>query len=281
MNKDLILGAYVNYEYDQLQYWINSIKRSGFIGDVVVLVGNTSVSTVEKLIQKGVKILSLGRNEETKRFEYIPTGPYPIHDDRFYWFYSFLNNENRWKDYNRVITVDMKDLIFQINPTEWLDDNLISKLIIGSECLTYENEPWGRQNLIDVKGPLYHNFKDKTILNVGIIAGESEYMKDLMLLGYNRTSLVEQANLNILLQSKPFSDITHYARMHSGFACHLGTTMDPSKIDQFKPYLLEPEPIWDETNSVMKTRHGQLFCAVHQYDRVPHVKQAIETKYHD
>ena len=31
--KDLIIGAYTNYNWDQIKYWVNSIEKSGFTGD--------------------------------------------------------------------------------------------------------------------------------------------------------------------------------------------------------------------------------------------------------
>mgnify|MGYP003352602079 CR=1 FL=1 len=37
MAKDLIIGAYANYKFDLLKPWINSIKETGFQGDIVLI----------------------------------------------------------------------------------------------------------------------------------------------------------------------------------------------------------------------------------------------------
>ena len=38
--KDLIIGGASNYTWDQLKYWVNSIKLSGFKGDIVLVATN-------------------------------------------------------------------------------------------------------------------------------------------------------------------------------------------------------------------------------------------------
>lgn len=275
--KDLLLGAFTGYDYNQLQYWINSIKQTGFDGDIVVVVGEASFSTVEKLIQKGVKIIAFARDEQNHRFIYSPS--YPIHDERFFCFYTFLNAH--WQEYRYVMISDMKDVIFQKNPVLWLEKNLNNKIIVTSECITYENEPWGRQNLMDACGPLYEYFKDKCIYNVGFMAGHAEYMKDLCLAGYRRISLVEQANLNVMFHMKPWKDVIHFSPASEGFVANLGTTMDPTKIDQYRPFLLEPEPIILTNNgrAEVATSNETVFYVVHQYDRVPKLKEQWEKYY--
>jgi hypothetical protein len=64
-----------------------------------------------------------------------------------------------------------------------------------------------------------------------------------------------------------------------GWACQLGTTADPSKLEQFKPFLLEPSPIM--VDGEVATSSGNVFTIVHQYDRVPEWKKVIEEKYND
>lgn len=282
--KNLILGAFSNYDYSQLQYWVNSIKRSGFEGDVVVVVGNATFATVEKLIQKGVKIIAFEKDDENHVFKY--TSGLPIQTERFFHFWNFL--KDHWQDYDNVITVDMKDVVFQTNPFDWLQEYMLSEIIVGSECLTYENEPWGRENLKQGFGQYFYDwFKGNTIYNVGVIGGESEYIKDLCLnifqMSTNRPiPIVEQAAFNALIQTVPYWDIVHFTDMREGWVVHLGTVMDPTKIDQFRPHLLEPEPkIIDDDGLVVCTNEGERMCIVHQYDRVPKLKLSIENQYGD
>ena len=128
----------------------------------------------------------------------------------------------------------------------------------------------------------YEEFKNNIIYNVGTLGGTSEYMKDLALNIFlsamqRRIPIVDQAVFNVLIQTQPFKDITKFADMRDGWACQAGTIVDPSKIAQFKPYLLEDEPVFKD--GIVYTSDGEKFTIVHQYDRVPEWKEAIEKRY--
>jgi hypothetical protein len=68
-----------------------------------------------------------------------------------------------------------------------------------------------------------------------------------------------------------------YAKSEHGWACQLGTTADPTKLEQFKPFLLEELPKLDGDKVVTST--GLEYTIVHQYDRVPEWRELIEKKY--
>ena len=286
--KDLLLGCFSGYDYKQLQYWINSIKMSGFEGDVVVIVGNASYATVEKLVQKGVKIVAFGRDEAKHQFVYTPTGP--IQTERFFYFWNFL--KDRLDDYRYVIITDMKDVIFQTNPSKYLEqyanleDFSKTHLLVSSECLLYKDEPWGRENLQQGFGPVVYNaLCNNFIYNVGIIAGTPTYVKDLCLAIYTMSinrpiAIVEQAAFNVILSWTPLDDCTQYMDLADGWAAHLGTVMDPDKIESFRPHLLEPEPHLEKDHIVCNSS-GDVICVVHQYDRVPALKAMYESYYGD
>jgi len=62
-----------------------------------------------------------------------------------------------------------------------------------------------------------------------------------------------------------------------GWACQAGTTIDPSKINAFKPKLLEPQPIWKDGEAC--TTAGKVHAVLHQYDRVPEWKATVEKRF--
>ena len=45
MAKDLIIGGASGYNWDQLKYWVNSINKTGFKGDVVIVATKDRKST--------------------------------------------------------------------------------------------------------------------------------------------------------------------------------------------------------------------------------------------
>jgi hypothetical protein len=279
--KSLIIGAITNYDFDKVAPWVKSINETGFVGDKIMIVFNSTLETVEKLVQHDFKVVVVGtEDKENKKFTY--QSGLPIHVERFFHIYNIL--KDNWEYYDYVITTDVKDIIFQSNPVDWLKENLNGKkLVAGSEAIQYMNELWGNQNLLETYGQYFHNqFKDCEIYNVGTLGGESEYMKDLclniFLSAVNRPiPIVDQAVFNVLIQTLPFRDIVQFARQRDGWACQAGTTVDPSKIESFRPHLLEEEP--DFIDGYVYTSTGKKFCIVHQYDRVPEWRKIIEARY--
>jgi hypothetical protein len=206
----------------------------------------------------------------------------PIHVARFLSIYDFL--KVHYNRYRYVVTTDVKDVFFQTNPMIWLENNLGScQLVAGSEGMLYKDEPWGNENLMQAYGPYVHElFKNNKIYNVGTIGGDAEYVKDMVFNIFwnaiNRpVQICDQAVYNVLIQTQPFFDATKFADQKDGWACQAGTTVDPSKIEQFRPFLTEKEPIFED--GIVKTCDGVPFTIVHQYDRVPEWKKFIQEKY--
>jgi hypothetical protein len=276
MKKSLIIGAFTNYNFNQLKPWVDSINQSGFTGDRVLIAVNADIETVQALRNNNFGVMEISD----------PQPKIPIHVMRFVHIYEYLSKV--WESYEYVITTDVKDVIFQYDPVTWLQINLGNKkMVAGSESILYKDEPWGNENLMQAYGPYVHNmFKNNTIYNVGTLGGESEYIKDICLtIALNSTNrpipIVDQAVFNVLLALQPYKDNTFFAPQYEGWACQAGTTADPSKIEAFRPNLLEAEPIYD--NGVVKIAQGHYtgepFCIVHQYDRVPEWKKMVIEKY--
>lgn len=268
--QSLIIGAATGYNYNQLKPWIESINECGFEGDKVLVLGQASEETRTKILEQGFKIVEMIQVDA------------PIHVARFLSIYDYL--KDTWQDYEYVITTDVKDVYFQTNPVDWLSEGLPPhRLVAGSESIRYKDESWGNQNLLETYGPYVHElFKDNIIYNVGTIGGASEYVKDLMFNIFTNAinrpiPIVDQAVYNVLLQTEPYKSRAFFAEQWQSWACQAGTTADPSKIEGFRPFLTEAEPLFED--GVVKTYWGEPFCIVHQYDRVPEWKKFIEQKY--
>jgi hypothetical protein len=80
-----------------------------------------------------------------------------------------------------------------------------------------------------------------------------------------------------MISMSPYIDTSLYMTSESGWAAQLGTTADPSKIESFRPYLLEAEP--QMIDGKVCTSEGKVFTIVHQYDRVPEWRKVIEATY--
>lgn len=272
MAKNLIIGAFTGYNFNQLKPWVLSIDSCGFKGDKVMVVGECSDQTRKELVKHGFILYDMIKMQA------------PIHVARFLSIYDFLK-ENKNK-YGIVVTTDVKDVYFQKDPCKWIFDTIgDKKLVAGSESIRYKDEPWGNDNLMQAYGPWVHNlFKNEKIYNVGTFGGESEYVKDLcfniVTNGINRPiPIVDQAVYNVLINTQPYKDCIYFTDQKDGWAVQLGTTGDPSKMDAFRPFLTEPEPIFNFEKELITTQDNIAHCIVHQYDRVPKWRELIMKKF--
>ena len=276
--KDLIIGASTGYTWDTLKYWVNSINQSGFEGDKVLVLMNCDRETTMKVANAGFTIIGFEQDAQGNlvyKHESIP-----VHVERFIHIYEHLCRT----DYRYIITTDVKDVIFQKNPIKFIEENIGDKnLMFASESIRYKDEAWGNQNLLETYGKyIYDKFKDNEIYNVGVLAGTGSAMRDLCIniftAAINRPiPICDQSTFNFMISQHPYIDTSKYMKSEDGWACQLGTTGDPSKIEQFKPHLLEKTPIFEDGK--VWTSHGHEFTIVHQYDRVPEWRKVIEKTY--
>ena len=271
MAKNLIIGGFTNYNANQLRPWVLSAKvHSGDDNDcdIVLVYGNASDETLDWLESQGVIIVPMLGVEGIR---------IPIHVLRFNSIYDYLYKH--WQKYEYVITTDVKDVYFQCDPFEKLIGH---KLVVASEGLRYKDEAWGNENLLQSYGPyIYQQFKNNEIFNVGTFGGTSEYVKDMVFNIFTNAinrpiPICDQAVFNVLINTLPFKDVVTYTH---DWACELGTVMDPSKIEKFRPNLLFSEPIWENGLVKIPPLTGRIFPIVHQYDRVPEIKKFVEKKF--
>jgi hypothetical protein len=282
--KDIVVGCITGYTFDKIKPWVNSLDTCGFDGTKAMICYNVDYETVDELVKRNYTILAFKKNDEKKRFEYKEN--FSIVVERFLHLWFLLK---RFKgQYRNIITTDVKDVIFQTNPSTWLENNLGDKEInVACESIRYQDEEWGSHNLMKAFGALIHEHnKENLIYNAGTISGKFDTMSDLFLNIYmlcNSTNHFteggggpDQAALNILLNMKSYKDITNFAMSEDGYAAQLGTT-GPQIAGKYGNKLVEKNPIL--VDNMICTSEGVPFSIVHQYDRVPEWKKIIEAKY--
>ena len=204
----------------------------------------------------------------------------------------------------RVILTDVRDVVFQDNPTNWLDKYFLPHfdLVIGSENLCYKDEPWGRNNMQKSFGDyFYEEMKDKEIFCAGVIAGDYGTIKDLCLnlwlicKGINPHieggGGPDQAALNIMLSMGTFAYSTLYMNAKSGWVSHAGTTLPAIQAGSGgigQAYLQNNNmqiPFVEEIEYFTKDNkvyaEDEALTIIHQWDRVPAWKALVEEKYGD
>jgi hypothetical protein len=280
--QDMIISAISDYKYDDIKYWVNSIERSGFKGRKAIVVHNILDETVYKLRDRGFEIFltSNTRNTEDNGFHFADNFGNRVTVTRHFFNWFFLKNQ---ENIRYVISTDI-DVLFQTNPSEWLEQNLGDhKLNYGCEALRYKDEPWGNDNLMRCFGPhVYEEMKDNSIYNAGSMAGDWKTFVDFSLNVYKtiesiQNDVPDQAGVNFLLNLEPYKSITKFNDHDVNWACQLGTTANPHKINHFRPNLLSPEPVFDGHH--IYTSKGEKYCLVHQYNKVPDWQAKLEKIY--
>jgi len=283
--RDIVIGSIINYGWDNIKYWVNSLDRSGFSGEKMMLCFNIDQDTIEQLKKRKYTIISLNSyNMDISNFNIVV--------DRFYYIWQFLLQcKNK---YRYVIATDVKDVIFQNNPSEYVEksfENSIRNktLIMSTESILYKDEEWGANNILKSFGvAFYEQLKNNIIINCGVLSGKYSSIIDLFLSIYMISNGAsgrhisggggpDQASLNILLNMKNWKDTTIINKSEDGWAAQLGTT-GPQILTSVREKLVEKTPIL--LNNQICTSTGKTFTIVHQYDRTPW-KTIIENTYKD
>lgn len=273
--KDLIIGAFSNYnDYNVLKPWVQSIKDTGFDGDIVLIAVDAGDEIVDTLIKEGVMVIR-HKNVNNER----------IHMLRFLHIYNYLKNHQI--RYRYVITTDVRDVVFQTNPSRYLEINnnfpYNKDLIIQSEAILIKDEAWNRDNIIKNFGEyFYEDVKNSPVYNVGILAGETDWVRDacfsIYQLSLNRPDWVaDQAAFNMMVNYQPWINHIKYATLKDAWAINAHVTNKPDQMEEFGPYLLEERPVM--VNGQVRNSDGVPFVIVHQYDRVPEWTSYYSKKY--
>ena len=278
----MIISAISDYKYENLRYWVNSINSSGFTGRKVMVVHNILDKTLNWLHSEGFEILvtSDRRNEANDGFLFANNYGSRVTVSRHWYNWKFLKEQT---DVRYVISSDI-DVLFQSNPSDWLEQNMgDKKLNYGCEALRYKDEPWGNDNLMRCFGQdIYDDMKDNPIYNAGSMAGECKTFADFSLNVYKTVERIpndvpDQAGVNFILNLEPYKSITKFNDHDTNWACQLGTTANPQKIDAFRPSLLSPEPMFDGQH--IYNSKGEKYVLVHQYNKVPEWQSKLELIY--
>lgn len=261
-----ILGCITKYRPEDIKPYVESIHQSGFKGRKVMLVYDIPQETIDYLKSKGWELY---QNELQQH----------IILQRFRDIYKLLQSFGD----EIIIWTDVKDVIFQTDPTKWIEENMDGEIMSFSECVIFKDDEWACVNAGTSFPMEWEWLQHKPSYCAGTIVGEADYLKDLFIDIYrwsmttsNPDQLSDQAAYNILINLNQFNDVVQFVTQEEGFVTQLGTVL--VKKDVFGDKLLEPTPIVDE-NYIVKNQKGEPFCLVHQYDRIPEFKNFIYQKY--
>ncbi|NDB79253.1 hypothetical protein EB155_05245, partial [archaeon] len=250
----IILGCITKYKPEDIKPYVESIEQSGYSGKKIMMVYDVPQETIDYLKSKGWELYGnqLQQHIILQRFR-----------DIYKLLESFPNEI--------IIWTDVKDVIFQTDPTNWIEQNKTKPILAFSECITFKDDEWACVNSGTSFPMEWEWLQHLPSYCAGTIVGDSEYLRDLFISIYrwslttsNPEQLSDQAAFNVLINLSQFKDIVQKVEQEEGFVTQLGTVL--VKKDHFGDKLLEPTPLVD-SNFIVKNQKGEVFPLVHQYDR--------------
>ena len=256
--KDLVISAIANYLPEKIKIYVESLNDSGFDGDKIMICYNLPNETIEYLTTNGWECYGAELQGHP-------------HMKRLIDMWWFLQNDER--EWNRIITTDVRDIVWQTNPSDWLSANLKSEIIVASECIKNQDEPWAHKNIHEGYGPIFWDLiKENVVANVGVIAGKYQSVKDLLQLVWlvsqagDTRHFTDQSALNLIINN---SLLSNKIELNSDFALQVDTLTKDTRFEK-KTYSIENEIVMN----------GEIpYVLVHQYDRNEELKYLIENKY--
>jgi len=258
--KDLVISAIANYLPEKIKIYIESLNDSGFNGDKIMICYNLPNETIEYLSANGWECYGaeLQGHPHMKRLIDM------------WWFLQ--NDERKW---NHIITTDVRDIVWQLNPSNWLSNSLKSEIIVASECIKNEDEPWAHKNIHEGFGPMFwDSIKQNTVANVGVIAGKYQSVKDLLQLVWmvsqsgDTRHFTDQSALNLIVNNSLLKD---KIEVNSDFAMQVDTLKSDKRF--------EKQNLTIKDGLVINTKDETPYVLVHQYDRNEELKKLIQNKY--
>lgn len=269
---NLLIGVCKGLTFDQLKPFVRSAKlnidneKTQFV--MISIDDKTGLNN--ELIQEGWNVVKLDINSTEQ-----------IHMERFKYVNEYLLRYGQ--NYDNVISCDVRDIVFQHDPFEQMismfqdayQHEREEYFGIGNvEHMRIKDEPWNRDNILNCFGPAeYEKVKNLEIMNVGIIAGTTRYVKEICFLVYtmslNRNDWVsDQAAYNVLGNMTMFNAVTYYPTEWDAFSVNLHITHHPDCKEKYKDFwtqapaeFIDGEVVYEDGGDTIP------YAIVHQYDR--------------
>jgi hypothetical protein len=258
----LIVGAASRYRPEQMRPFIESLRATGYAGDVVILVNFWNWRLQSYLRGSGVTPY---RMWTTRRIH----GPAATHR---YEFYARIARQNRDR-YDEMMVTDTRDVLFQRNPFAGLTSSACHYYLehatrtIGEEPT---NLSWAKLFLPAEQAAAVSRNR---VSCCGIVIGGMAAMD------------VYLARMAADLRAVPLRDRRRGGAdtaLHQGLAFLDGGA--PGVVMENNIHVatmgIEPDATYRiGDDGVVRTADGHVPAILHQYDRVPHINSAIAGRY--
>ncbi len=261
---DLLLGVFANQGFSWIEGYMTSSKTCGFRGRKILLVWNVAQNVRDKLIEFGFELIDVPQKHTGGSWHEFHKNFYEYRDTLAYQFIKERGHEFRY-----IMWMDIRDLVFQTDPSIWMEKNLVGdkKIVIATESYLIKNEQCNDNWVKNIFSPeTYARIREEEALNGGTFAGTPEEMAEIFrrtieICKWDTHQIVEQAALNVIAREEDFKHNVIVPRLAEGFAL-VGYCF--GNLD--KKFWLDPSP--ELRQGVLYPQGSDTpFCIVHQYDR--------------
>jgi hypothetical protein len=276
---DLTIAVIRGMDWAALRPYAISLAKTGFRGEKLVFVENTSQQVLDNLDMLGFKSVVRITPPSQLHPELPPDWAYGIY--RFLPAIEYL--KARPDKFRYVIWTDVRDVIFQTDPSMWLENNLAPhKIVVAGlghdikDC-PY-NDPWMGSTVPQVH---YERIRKTEAVACGTFAGTAEAMLGLFEDIYNGCHAAhtpqgtDQGMLNAIVRHPKYEGIVRIPHIPETFSAQ----WFPEKINDPGLYADYGFPVFDKATGIVRTPAGEPFSIVHLYDRDPAWVQIMREKY--
>jgi hypothetical protein len=262
----LVVGAAVGFRTDQVRIFVESLRATGYTGDIIMLVGWRDAPLARYLKSRGAI---------PKRTWFIRRFHGPIHAYRFELFADVLRKTAG--RYDQVLLSDVRDVVFQSDPFAGLSGNTCQVFLEGDRR-TIGNEP---TNMLYVRSFLSPDqveaLKPFRISCCGVVLGSGKAM-----MAYLTRMAADLKSVPMGARRKIGADTAFHNRM-----AHLdpqGPARIPIELVENNVHVatmgIEPASSYRAgADGLIRTLDGHLPAILHQYDRLPEIRGQVERRW--
>lgn len=252
MSKNLVLAAAINYKFEQIKFFVKSLRK--FYNDkIVFLISKKDNELKEKLIEFDCETIITKINKNEIQFR------------RYSIFFEYLKN----KKFENILLCDSRDIYFQSNPFDFSYKGSINFFL---EDKKIKDCPYNSNWMLKTYGGnSYKNISENIILCSGTVLGNKEkIMEYLDLITKYVLKYKYKKKFKYLITFRPDPEGRGCDQAHANYLIH------NSKIKNFELYSNSKGPVATafylkkiifDKNSFLINEDGKPYKIVHQYDK--------------
>jgi hypothetical protein len=258
----LVIGAAYKYAPDQVRVFVESLRATGYAGDVVMLCGRLQWRLKAYLRRQGVRAFP---HWSTRRLH----GPIQAH--RFERFAKVLAREAG--RYDQVLVSDVKDVLFQGHPFAGVNGPGC-RFYLEAAPWTFATEPTNRRwAKLFLTPEEFSAISACRISCCGVVLGDAENVAQYLtrLAGYLQ-ALPRELRLAGGADTAIHNRMAHLTHEVPG-------TIVENDLHVATMGISPPGTYLAGTDGLIRTADGRLPAILHQYDRVPDIAPIVAAKF--